>query len=128
MPRPSGLPKTGRRIKGTPNRSTPYLIEMLEELQFDPVRELIQLMPDLSLERRAGVLLELMSFIYPKRKPRESLEDLGDVSYDFTSEIEQSPEQERIIKEAREVVFQKIKEKIEAEKAENNFSTIYIVK
>ncbi len=128
MPRPSGLPKTGGRIKGTPNRSTPHLIEMLEELQFDPVRELIQLMPDLSPERRAGVLLELMSFIYPKRKPRESLEDLGDVSYDFKSEREQSPEQERIIIEAREVIFQKLKEKIEAEKSGNNFAPISILK
>ncbi len=124
MPRLSGFPKTGGRIKGTPNRSTFHLIEMLEELQFDPVRELVQLIPNLPPERRAGILLELMSFIYPKRKPSESLEELEDTSYNFSSEREPNPERERIVREAREILFQKLKEKIEAEKSGNDFLAI----
>ncbi len=69
-----------------------------------------------------------MSFIYPKRKPSEFFEESGDLSYNSDSEIERSPEQERIIIEAREVIFQKLKEKIDAEKLGNNFAPISIVK
>lgn len=44
--RPPGLPKTGGRTKGTPNRSTLALREKLASLGCDPTDELLRLARD----------------------------------------------------------------------------------
>ena len=41
--RPPGLPKTGGRAKGTPNRATAALKEKLAALGYDPVDELVKI-------------------------------------------------------------------------------------
>lgn len=71
MARPTGLPKTGGRKKGTPNRKTLCLEQAFRDLQIDIPSQLADLLPKLSPEKRADVLIDLMSFIYPKRKPVE---------------------------------------------------------
>jgi len=74
MSRPEGLPKTGGRQKGVPNKSTITLQETLERLRLDVPAEIARLLPELSAEKRVEALLDLMSFLHPKRKAIESLE------------------------------------------------------
>lgn len=65
----SGI-KTGGRIAGTPNKRTLDLQERLEALGVDPVMGLAAIAKDASapLEIRARVQLELLSYLYPKRR------------------------------------------------------------
>jgi hypothetical protein len=67
MPRPSGLPKTGGRKPGTPNKRTEMLSDALACLDCDVPSKLIQLLPQLTPEKQATVLLGLMPYLYPKR-------------------------------------------------------------
>lgn len=66
MSRPIGLPKTGGRIKGTPNLRTLVLRESLNKVQFDVVQELCELYPQLEPEMRAKVLLSFLPYLFPK--------------------------------------------------------------
>lgn len=71
MARAAGLPKTGGRKKGTPNKSTLGLQDALESHGLDVIGQLAEMMPQLPVEKRADVLINLMSYIYPKRKAVE---------------------------------------------------------
>ena len=71
MARPSGLPKTGGRKKGTANRRTGELADQLHALGLDVPSEIMKTLPHLDHDSQAKVLLELMSFLYPKRKAIE---------------------------------------------------------
>lgn len=77
--RPVGYPKTGGRQKGTPNNRTLALSDTLESLGFDPLPKLVELLPNLTPEKQADVLLKLMEFIYPKRKAIDLTVDNTDV-------------------------------------------------
>ena len=69
--RPVGLPKTGGRKKGTPNRATLVVQEKLEAIGCDPLTELGKIAMDkmTPLEIRERCLTNLLPYIYPKRKP-----------------------------------------------------------
>ncbi len=75
--RPVGLPKTGGREKGVPNRATLTLKEKLEAMSCDPVIELAKVGMDKKnpLEIRVRCLSEIASYLYPKRKPVDDLTD-----------------------------------------------------
>lgn len=62
--------KTGGRAVGTPNKRTQDLMERLDQLGVDPVNGLAAIATDESapLELRARVQMELMAYLYPKRK------------------------------------------------------------
>ena len=62
--------KTGGRVAGTPNKRTAELTERLEALNVDPVLGLAQIATDpaVSIELRARVQMELMAYLYPKRR------------------------------------------------------------
>ncbi len=67
--RPVGLPKTGGRQRGTPNRSSTLLREKLAALGCDPAEELVKIAKDL---KSPGVLKStiystLLPYMYPKR-------------------------------------------------------------
>ena len=72
MSRPEGTPKTGGRIKGTPNRPTFNLLSRLSESNCDVVQQLLETLPLLDPPQKAKVLLSMMDFIYPKRKAAET--------------------------------------------------------
>lgn len=59
------------RQKGTPNKKTLILTEILDSLDCDVTQRLTELLPQLQPEKQADVLLELMSYIFPKRKALE---------------------------------------------------------
>lgn len=62
--------KTGGRAAGTPNKRTQDLQLRLETLGVDPVSGLAAIAMDDSapLELRARVQMDLMSYLYPRRK------------------------------------------------------------
>lgn len=63
--------KGSGRKKGTPNKKTLVLTEILESLDCDVTQKLTELLPQLNPEKQADVLLELMSYLFPKRKALE---------------------------------------------------------
>ena len=68
--RPVGLPKTGGRKKGTPNRATLELRERLAALGCEPAEELVKIAQDskTSVETKVQIFSTLMPYLYPKRK------------------------------------------------------------
>jgi hypothetical protein len=68
--RPSGLPKTGGRQKGTPNKATLTAAEKIEALGCDPLAGMAGLAMNEKNppELRARLFIELAQYIYPKRK------------------------------------------------------------
>ncbi len=73
MPRPRGLPKTGGRAKGTPNKRTQSVTEKLAALGCDPIEGLAKIAMDRKnrIELRAAMYKELAQYIVPKRKAIE---------------------------------------------------------
>lgn len=69
--RPIGLPKTGGRKKGRPNRATLTLREKLDEIGCDPLIELAKIAMDKkkSDEIRVRCFSEIAAYIYPRPKP-----------------------------------------------------------
>lgn len=66
MSRPIGLPKTGGRVKGTPNLKTLVLRESLNRVGFDIVKELHELYPNLDPQTQAKVLLAFLPYLFPR--------------------------------------------------------------
>jgi hypothetical protein len=69
--RPVGLPKTGGRQKGTPNRATAVLRDKLAALGCDPAEELVRIAqnPKTKDESKVQIYSSLLPYVYPKRKP-----------------------------------------------------------
>ena len=64
-------PKGSGRKRGTPNHKSKSLEESLLKIGLDVPAELAALLPELAPEDRVQALLQLMSFLYPKRKAIE---------------------------------------------------------
>ena len=62
--------RTGGRVAGTPNKRTEELVLRLEALGVDPVEGLAMIAkdPTVSVDLRARVHIELLAYMYPKRK------------------------------------------------------------
>jgi hypothetical protein len=111
MSRPIGLPKTGGRMKGAPNRTTWDLESTLSEAGIDVPRSIAELLPTLPPERAVSVLLELMQYLYPKRKAIDPLADILKVEpfiddMDFSKDLKILGQKSRVekLEEAREVL------------------------
>jgi len=65
--------KTGGRQKGTPNKRTQEALEILAELDCDPIEGMARIAKDEanSPELRGRMLAELAGYAYPKRKAVE---------------------------------------------------------
>ncbi len=75
------LKKTGGRQKGTPNKRTAEVVEILAKHKFNVVEEMILLYQKTECDEHTvgtavKILTELASYIYPKRK---SLEHSGEI-------------------------------------------------
>lgn len=64
-------PTGSGRKRGTPNKRSQLLIESLESFDFSVPEQLISLLPQLDPAKQADVLIDLMSYLYPKRKAVE---------------------------------------------------------
>ena len=64
-----GLPKTGGRRKGTPNRATLLLREKLAALDCDPAEALVKIAKDLKtpVGLKASIYSTLLPYVHPKR-------------------------------------------------------------
>ena len=98
--RPPGLPKTGGREKGTPNRDTAAVREKLVALGCDPTEELVKLARDPKTETgtKVSIFSLLMRHTSPIPKPVE------DSSQDPSIGDESAPTMEEVIKLAQYVL------------------------
>ena len=64
--------KTGGRQKGTPNKNTKELMELLGD--YNPAESLLEILQSerIPVDLRIKIHMDLMSYIYPKRKSVES--------------------------------------------------------
>ncbi len=69
MPRPRGLPKTGGRAKGTPNKRTQSVMERLEALGCDPIAGMAKIAMNTKnrIELRGQMYKELAQYVAAKR-------------------------------------------------------------
>lgn len=74
MGRLRGTSKSGGRKKGTPNKKTLLLSDIIEQGSQSLPERILELLPKLPVDKQANVLLKLMEFIYPKRKAVEVLD------------------------------------------------------
>jgi len=98
--RPLGLPKTGGREKGTPNRDTAVLREKLVALGCDPTEELVKIARDPKTETgtKVSIYSLLMRHTSPIPKP------VADSSQDLGIGDESAPTMEEVIKLAQYVL------------------------
>lgn len=66
MARAKGLPKTGGRQKGIPNKSTTLLKESFDDLNFDIPSKIISTLNQITPSEQVQVLLKLLDYVYPK--------------------------------------------------------------
>ncbi len=65
--------KTGGRQKGTPNKRTAEIAELLSALNCNPIEGMVQIAMDQSnpAELRGRMFAELAGYLFPKRKATE---------------------------------------------------------
>ena len=71
MERHSGTPKTGGRKAGTPNKRSVHLQDALDESGLEPIALLCELTPSLPPREQAGILMNLLPYLYPRHKSIE---------------------------------------------------------
>lgn len=59
------------RKRGSPNKRHEHIVDALSAVGLNVPERLFQLLPELSIEKQADVLLSLMVYLYPKRKAVE---------------------------------------------------------
>lgn len=64
-----GLDKVGGRKKGTPNRYSYDMREVLKQILFDEVEKLPDLLHTLPPEKKISILLKLIPYFFPKVHP-----------------------------------------------------------
>ncbi len=71
-----GLPIPGPgRPKGSVNRSSTAVLDKLITLGWEPLTKLVELLPELSPDKRADILAKMMTFCYPVLKSVEVQKD-----------------------------------------------------
>ena len=88
MSRPQGMPKTGGRVRGTPNKRSADLFGKLGRMGCDPMEGLarIALDPDTDVALKVRCFAELAQYVYPKRRAIDVAADPHDgvkVTVDF---------------------------------------------
>jgi hypothetical protein len=79
--KPKGLPKSGGRIKGVPNRKTEELQDKCLRLNIDPFERLLILANHENDAIALGALKEVCQYLYPKRK---ALEHSGEINNPYS--------------------------------------------
>lgn len=71
-------PETSGRKPGTPNKRTTMLVDTLDSLEIEPIRKIVDLLPMLEPKEQVGVYLDLLAYVFPKRKAVEFTEETVD--------------------------------------------------
>lgn len=76
MSRPIGIPKTGGRKKGSVNKDSKFLKEVLTSNDFNIVENLLELLPELEANKRADILVKLLDYVFvkPRNIAQEGIE------------------------------------------------------
>lgn len=77
--------KTGGRTAGTPNKKTQSLLQMCDELNFNPFKAMLKIAADDTHDQQGFMLKEVCQYLYPKRK---SLEHSGNISPELAEAAE----------------------------------------
>lgn len=103
MSRPKGLAKTGGRAKGTPNRATSELKEILKACSYEPATQLLRKYQELTVSDQVKVDLKLLEFLYPR--PKAQIEQMpriaersGEVNFEMLSDAELGIKSREIMK------------------------------
>lgn len=83
-----GRQKTGGRQIGTPNKRTSHLVDVLNEMDVDPVRAIMELLPALEPKEQVDVYRDLMTYLYPKRKAIEHNHNIESITINEMSDEE----------------------------------------
>ena len=75
MSRPVGIPKTGGRKKGSVNKDSKFLKEVLISNDFNIVENLLELLPEIEPNKRADILVKLLDYVFvkPRNNPQDSM-------------------------------------------------------
>ncbi len=76
--------KTGGRVKGTPNKKTAEILDILAGLKCDPIAGMVHIAENLDLEIsvRLNAYKELAQYAYPKRKAIEYTGNIEIISHE----------------------------------------------
>lgn len=67
MPAPKGHERYGGRIKGTPNKKTKFVQDILDSQNFNLIEEILKNIKEVSNKAdKAKLLLQLVPYCYPK--------------------------------------------------------------
>jgi len=78
--RPKGLPKTGGRTKGTPNKVTRDLRGFLQKLLTENQAQIKRDLKELEPKDRLTILEKFMPYVIPKRTETDITADITDFS------------------------------------------------
>lgn len=84
--KPRGLPKSGGRTKGTPNKESHSLLAKCERAGVDPFQVMLNFCNDPDKQLAMAAAKEVSSYLYPKRK---SLEHSGSLDPKMMEAAEQ---------------------------------------
>lgn len=100
MGKPKGLPKTGGRKAGTPNKSSLSPEELYTSYGFDVVGEFLNSVKDLKPSEKTTALLKFMEFVFPKKKSLESTIEVTDQELDSPRDLRKLSDSElRVLEE-----------------------------
>ena len=68
MPRPKGLPKSGGRKRGTPNKRSTVVHEIFDHYQFNPATRIMEMLEKLNPLDQVQTCVKLMPYMFPRRK------------------------------------------------------------
>ena len=103
MGKPKGLPKTGGRKAGTPNKASLSPDVLFESYDFDVVGEFLESVKDLKPSDKTIALLKFMEFVFPKKKSLESFSEYPDKK-DQASSLDLSRISDSELKKLEEIV------------------------
>ena len=104
MSRPAGLPKTGGRTKGTPNKNRTDLVEAIAIQGIDIPKKIVEVLNSLNPEKQANFLVGLMPYIYTKAK--------GDVTNITVNNVQNSDDSITITDEENPLLNMSLEEEI----------------
>lgn len=70
--KPKGLPKSGGRAPGTPNKKTIYFSELLnQQSSFSFINEIKRCFDELQVQDRVALIMQLMPYVAPRLNAKD---------------------------------------------------------
>lgn len=108
MPRPKGLPKTGGRKKGTPNKLTRDADAIAQEMGIDPLRVLLELCNHREPTIRISAAKEAAKYVYTQKRATELS---GPSGQPIQTQVEASHELQELLADLKGIIDTKVNER-----------------